>query len=63
METKRLILRKAVKEDYKLLYKNFWSDKEAWKLMLWRPIKNQTEAKAKIVEIIENNKLEKKQND
>lgn len=53
IETKRLELKKAELQDYKLLYKNFWSDKNAWKYMLWRPVKNLTEAKAKIKEFIE----------
>lgn len=53
IETKRLVLRKAELADYKLLYKNFWSDKQAWKFMLWRPVKNLTEAKEKTKEIIE----------
>ena len=53
IETKRLVLRKAEFADYKLLYKNFWSDKQAWKFMLWRPVKNLTEAKEKTKEIIE----------
>lgn len=56
IETKRLVLRKAVKEDYKPLFKNFWSDKLAWKYMLWRPVKNLTEAKSKIAELIEKQK-------
>lgn len=56
IETKRLVLRKAVKEDYKSLFQNFWSDKLAWKYMLWRPVKNLTEAKAKIAELIEKQK-------
>lgn len=56
IETKRLVLRKAVKEDYKPLFQNFWSDKLAWKYMLWRPVKNLTEAKSKIAELIEKQK-------
>ena len=56
IETKRLTLRKAKLEDYKNLYKNFWSDEKGWRFMLWRPIKNLTEAKAKTKEIIEKQK-------
>ena len=53
IETKRLILRKAKIEDFKPLYKNFWSDKNGWRFMLWCPIKNLTEAKEKMQEFIE----------
>jgi len=56
IETKRLSLRKAKIEDYKLLYKNFWSDEKGWKFMLWRPIKNLTSAKEKVKEIVEKQK-------
>lgn len=52
LETKRLELKKAKAGDYKLLYKNFWSDEKAWKFMLWRPVKNLTEAKEKVKEFI-----------
>jgi len=51
-----LSLRKAKIEDYKLLYKNFWSDEKGWKFMLWRPIKNLTSAKEKVKEIVEKQK-------
>jgi len=56
LETKRLELKKAKTGDYKLLFKNFWSDEKAWKFMLWRPVKNLTEAKAKVKEIVEKQK-------
>ncbi len=52
LETKRLELKKAKAGDYKLLYKNFWSDEKAWKFMLWRPVKTLTEAKEKVKEFI-----------
>jgi len=53
IQTKKIELKKAELQDYKLLYKNFWSDKKAWTYMLWRPVKNLTEAKAKMKEFIE----------
>lgn len=56
LETKRLELKKAKVEDYKLLFQNFWSDEKAWKFMLWRPVKNLTEAKAKMKEFVEKQK-------
>lgn len=52
LETKRLVLKKAKTADYKLLFENFWSDESAWKYMLWRPIKNLTEAKAKMKDFV-----------
>lgn len=56
LETKRLELKKAKVEDYKLLFQNFWSDENAWKFMLWRPVKNLTEAKAKMKEFVQKQK-------
>ena len=56
LETKRLELKKAKSTDYRLLYENFWADENAWKYMLWRPVKNLTEAKTKIKEFIEKQK-------
>ena len=56
IQTKRLVLRKAKLQDYKPLYQNFWSDEKGWKYMLWRPVKNLTEAKAKMKEIVEKQK-------
>ena len=56
LETKRLELKKAKAEDYKKLFQNFWSDENAWKFMLWRPVKNLTEAKAKMKEFVEKQK-------
>ena len=56
LETKRLLLRKAKVADYNMLYKNFWSDEDGWKYMLWRPIKNLTEAKEKTKEFVDKQK-------
>lgn len=56
LETKRLVLKKAKLGDYKLLFENFWSDEKGWKYMLWRPVKNLTEAKAKMKEFVEKQK-------
>ena len=56
IETDRLVLKKAKIGDYKLLYQNFWSDEKGWKYMLWRPIKNLTDAKEKMKEFVEKQK-------
>ena len=56
IETKRLILKKAKVGDYKLLFENFWSDEKGWKYMLWRPIKNLTEAREKMKDFVEKQK-------
>lgn len=44
LETKDLIIRKAKKEDYSSLLKNYWSKERTAKFMLWKPIFTEDEA-------------------
>lgn len=52
LETKDLILAKAKMEDVDLMFKNFWSDKESAKYMLWRPLETIEQAKVKMEKTI-----------
>lgn len=48
LETKHLFLSKAKLSDYKDLYKNYWSQEDTARYMLWRVCKNEREAKEKL---------------
>ena len=48
LETEHLILTKARLSDYKDLYKNYWSQEDTAKYMLWRVCKSEIEAKEKL---------------
>ena len=52
LETKDLIIRKAKKEDYKSLLKNYWSKERTAKFMLWKPISTEAEAIERIEKTI-----------
>lgn len=52
LETKDLILKKATVEDAEIMFKNYWSDKETAKYMLWRPLDNVEEAYIKMEKTI-----------
>ena len=52
LETKDLIIRKAKKEDYTSLLKNYWSKERTAKFMLWKPIFTETEAVERIEKTI-----------
>ena len=52
LETKDLIIRKAKKEDYKSLLKNYWSKEKTAKYMLWKPIFTEVEAIERIEKTI-----------
>ncbi len=53
LEGKNLVLRKAVFDDYKSIFKHVWSDKDIYELMLFDPIYDEEDAKKRINEIIE----------
>lgn len=44
IETKDLILRKGILEDWRNMYVNLWSHDESAKYMIWRPIHSEEEA-------------------
>lgn len=48
METKDLILRKAVYEDWEPMYRNVWSRQETAKYMMWRVTADEHEARERI---------------
>jgi len=52
LETKDLIIRKAKKDDYKSLLKNYWSKEKTAKFMLWKPIFTDAEAIERIEKTI-----------
>ena len=53
IETKDLILRKAVFDDWKDLYENIWRHAESAKYMLWKPTASEEEAKARMMRTID----------
>ena len=53
LETKDLILKKAIMEDVYELYHNIWSEKESAKYMLWNPAKSMEEAKERMSKTID----------
>lgn len=53
IETNRLILRKAKKEDLDFIYKNVWSKKELSKYMLWKVTTSKDEAIIRLNKTIE----------
>lgn len=48
LQTKDLILKRGVFEDWKALYENLWSHEESAKYMLWRPTLSEEEAKERM---------------
>ena len=44
METKRLILRKARKDDLEMIWRNVWNDERIARTMLWEPVKSREQA-------------------
>jgi RimJ/RimL family protein N-acetyltransferase len=53
LETKDLILKKAVIDDVNDMYNNIWSEEESAKYMLWTPTKSIEEAKERMLKTIE----------
>lgn len=53
LETKDLILKKAVYEDWKGMYKNVWSSAETAQFMEWRVTTSEEDAKARIERTIQ----------
>lgn len=53
LETKDLILKKATMDDLEGIYKNYWTDKESAKYMLWKTCNNIDEAREKLLRSIE----------
>ncbi len=52
LETKDLILKKAIMEDVYDMYHNIWSEEESAKYMLWTPAKSMEEAKERMSKTI-----------
>lgn len=48
LEATDIILRKAVFEDWKSMYKNIWTSEESAKYMLWKPVQSEEEAKERM---------------
>lgn len=48
LNTKDLVLRKAVEADWRCMYENIWCHKESAKYMLWDITKSETDAKERI---------------
>ncbi len=48
LQTKDLILKPGIFEDWKALYENLWSHEESAKYMLWRPAFSEEEAKERM---------------
>lgn len=44
IETAHLLLRKARREDLPAIWRNVWSDREAARMMLWKPTESREEA-------------------
>ena len=59
LETADLILKKAVFEDWELLFRNITGRAESAKYMLWKPDENEEAAKARMLRTIEFEKKEK----
>ena len=57
-ETKDLILKRAVLEDWKNMYYNLWCSDESAKYMMWRPIHTEEEAKIRTMKNIEFQKID-----
>lgn len=53
LETKDLILKKAIMEDVNDMYRNIWSEEESARYMLWTPTKSMEEAKERMSKTIE----------
>jgi RimJ/RimL family protein N-acetyltransferase len=53
LETKDLILKKAIMEDVYDMYHNIWSEEESAKYMLWTPAKSMEEAKERMSKTID----------
>ncbi len=53
VETKNLVLRQAVFDDWKSLYINLWRHKESAKYMLWRPLDSEQQSRERIIKVIE----------
>lgn len=53
LETSDLIIKNAVFEDWKALYRNIWSREESAKYMLWKPAANEEAAKRRMQRTLE----------
>ncbi len=56
IETKDLVLDKAKFSDWEDMYKNVWSHPESARYMSWKVIKNEEDAKVRILKTIETQK-------